>query len=516
MRGGDLTVDVVGGGAAHGRGSIGTALRAFNVVAALVFTLVTVSPAAALPVPGTDGRVTLNGWFDGLAVAATEDSPTQRPQLVTTLQLDGRFQRWLRGYVETKGRAGGPFIGGQGAGVYEFDQAFQNRSPALEFAEAWLEGRSRRFEVRAGIVRVAWGKLDGIPPSDIVNPRDFHDPLVTEAEERKIGIPMLTGTYHAPLEGWGFRGLRLGLLYVPIAVPSRLPLAEERWFPSSTEPPARFDLRPLHLGTLESARVVFGTANVPPPRGLEDGGIGARLGGSWHSADWDLYHYTGPWTGADAALVPILVPESATELTSYTSLAQKHDSLNMTAGAVAFPVGPVTVRAEVVHFNEKPYLRRASDLVSPAALRRLPLMRIEQQLLRGQPAGVPLEPLFPTLDSLEWGVGVDTVWRGFQPILQVNQVAFLEAAPRLLIGDPDTRFTASVRKNVLDERFEVEVRGQYAVERGDWFFFPRVSYLLRDDLRVRVGYLTLGGPRASLLGQYGQNDEVVLQARYSF
>jgi len=129
---------------------------------------------------------------------------------------------------------------------------------------------------------------------------------------------------------------------------------------------------------------------------------------------------------------------------------------------------------------------------------------------------VPLEPLFPTLDSLEWGVGVDTVWRGFQPILQVNQVAFLEAAPRLLIGDPDTRFTASVRKNVLDERFEVEVRGQYAVERGDWFFFPRVSYLLRDDLRVRVGYLTLGGPRASLLGQYGQNDEVVLQARYSF
>jgi hypothetical protein len=469
-----------------------------------------------LPVPGTDGNVTLNGWFDGLAVAATEDSPMQRPQLVTTLQLDGRYQRWLRGYLELKGRAGGPFIGGQGAGVYEWTQAFQNRSPALEFAEAWLEARRRRFDVRAGLVRVAWGKLDGIPPSDIVNPRDFHDPLVTEAEERKIGIPMLAGTYHLPLEGWGFRGLRLGLLYVPIAVPSRLPLAEERWFPSSTEPKGRFNLRPLMIGTLQTADVVFGTNNVPPPRGIEDGGIGARLGGSWRSADWDLYHYTGPWTGADAALVPVLVPKSLTALTAYTSLAQHHDSLNMTAGAVAFPVGSVTVRAELAHFNEKPYLRPAGDLVSPAALRRLPLDSIENQLGRRRRAYVPLGPLFPTLDSLEWGVGVDTVWRGFQPILQVNQVAFLENAPRLLIGDPDTRFTATVRKNVLDERFELEVRGQYAVERGDWFLFPRVSYLLRDDLRVRVGYLALGGPRQSLFGQYGQNDEVVLQARYTF
>jgi hypothetical protein len=315
-----------------------------------------------------------------------------------------------------------------------------------------------------------------------------------------------------PLEGWGFRGLRIGLLYVPISVPSRLPLAEERWFPSSTDPPARFSLGPL---STQPAIVLFGTANVPPPRGFEDGGIGARLGGSWRSADWDIYHYTGPWTGADGALVSTLVPRDG-EIFAYTALAQNHHSLNMTAGDVAFPIGPLTVRAELAHFNDKPYLRNAADLVQLSAFSKAVRTRIGTRLANDQPAHVPFAPLFPALDSLEWGIGVDTVWRGFQPILQVNQVAFLENAPRLLIGDPDTRFTATVRKNVLDERFEIEVRGQYAVERGDWFFFPRVSYLLRDDLRVRVGYLTLGGPAASLLGQYGQNDEVVLQARYTF
>jgi len=482
----------------------------------VVLALVVAAPAAALSVPGTDGRVTFGGWVDGLAVAATEGGPYQRPQLTTNLQFDGRYKRWLRAYLEVKGRAGGPFIGGQGVGVYEFDQAFQNRSPALEFSEAWVEGKSRRVELRAGILRMAWGKLDGIPPSDVLNPRDFHDPLVTEAEERKIGIPMVAGTYYPSLEGLGFRGLKLSLIYVPIAVPSRLPLAEERWFPSSTEPPSRLDLSGLGL-PINSARVVFGTSNVGPPRAFDDGGIGGRLGGSWRSADWDLYHYTGPWTGADAALVPILVPKpSALDPTSYTSLAQTLNTINMTAGAVAFPLGPVTVRTKLAHFNDKPYLRRASDLISPAALRALPINRIERRLAAGKSAGVPLQPLFPTLDSLEWGIGVDTVWRGFQPILQVNQVAFLESAPTLLIGNPDTRFTATIRKHVLDERFEIEVRSQYAVERGDWFFFPRFSYLLRDDLRVRVGYLAIGGPRQSLYGQYGQNDELVLQARYTF
>ena len=57
---------------------------------------------------------------------------------------------------------------------------------------------------------------------------------------------------------------------------------------------------------------------------------------------------------------------------------------------------------------------------------------------------------------------------------------------------------------------------RYAVEREAWYVFPRVSYQVRDDLRLRLGYLAVGGPQASVLGQFRENDEVVLQARYSF
>jgi hypothetical protein len=68
----------------------------------------------------------------------------------------------------------------------------------------------------------------------------------------------------------------------------------------------------------------------------------------------------------------------------------------------------------------------------------------------------------------------------------------------------------------MGERLELEVRSVYALERPAWVVFPRISYRVRDDLRLRLGYLAIGGTRRSLIGQFRDNDEVVMQARYSF
>ena len=92
----------------------------------------------------------------------------------------------------------------------------------------------------------------------------------------------------------------------------------------------------------------------------------------------------------------------------------------------------------------------------------------------------------------------------------------LDKLPRLLIHDPETRLSGTLRKHLLADRLELEVRGTYAIEREAWYVFPRASYLVRDDFRVRLGYLAVGGPRASIIGQFHDNDEFVIQARYSF
>jgi hypothetical protein len=486
--------------------------------------LVLARAAGAIEVPGSGGHLTMGGYLDGLAVAGTQDAQRQRPQALLDLHLDGVANRWLRGRLDLRGRIGGPFEGGRGVGFYNYGQTFQNVTPSVELSEAWTEVRGRKAELRLGIQKVAWGKLDGIPPSDVVNPRDFHDPIVEDFEERKIGIPAALGTYYLPsFPKLKLSELRASLIWVPFAVPPRLALIEERWFPSSIVVPDTVTIPAKVLaqaglpGPL-TLPVNLATQNHSPPRTFDAGGVGFRLGGTWWGSDWDIYHYTGPETGPDLDLRPELVL-SLTPPSGHVDsrLRQAHDTMHMTGFDFASPIGAVTVRAEAAFFQDRPYLRKTSDLISPQALNQLPVKRILAELGRRHGvAAVPLGELFPTLDSIEWGIGADTVWHGFQPLVQLNQIAILGKAPALVLSDPETRGVVSLRKRVFEDRIEFEGRGVWAFERGAWFVFPRVSYRARDDLRLRVGYLAIGGPRLSMIGQFRENDEVVLDARYTF
>ena len=470
--------------------------------------------------PGSGGRLSVGGYLDSLAVVRAEASRRQRPGALLALGLDARPARWLRGRLEIRGRAGGPFEGGH-PGEYSLVHTFQNHTPSVELSEAYVDVLSSRADLRVGIQKLAWGKLDGTPPTDVVNPRDFHDPLVEDFEERKIGIPAVLGTYYLPdVPRLALAGLRVSLAYLPIATASRLPLLEERWFPSSitavssvTVPPSVLPLDPPLV-----VPVAFRTENHRPPKTLGAGGIAFRLGGSWREVDWDVYHYTGPETGPNVDLIStayLVSPLPDLRVRSVAELRQATTDIHMTGADVAAALFGVTVRAEMAVLHDRPYLRPGADLLSGALTERTVDKILRQLASRGR-APVPLGPLFDERDSIEWGIGADYLIHGFVPLLQLNQIAFLDDGPRLLVSDPDTRLSASLKKRFLGDRLELEVRGTYAIEREAWFVFPRVSYQVRDDIRVRVGYLGIGGPTESVIGQYRDNDEFVFQGRYSF
>ena len=544
------------------------AVTVARIAWSMLLTSVLASPAFAHPIaiPGTSQRLDVSGYTEGLAVVDTGGGKRQRPEAVGVLRVDGTPVSHLETHLELRGQLGGPFEGGH-QGAFNLVHTFQNYTPSLEFHEAYAGLQLKSADVRLGIQRFAWGKLDGIPPTDVLNPRDLHDPLVADLEEAKIGIPALQTTYYAPeVAGLALSDLRATAVYVPLAVPSRLALLDERWFPSGVRPPTQLHV-PQHTGELSIERALqrlcdrgkvsgasckpvdvflasdisvaaaLHTSNHRPPLHLDAGGIGARLAGSFRGMDWDLYHYTGPEVGPNAQLDVGLVsrrfdPDTITannrritigELQARTAIRQTHSTIHMTGADLASPVGGATVRVEAAYFQDRPYLRIANDLVSEAL--RHPRVHgpfYEQAFNRGCTATRPcrgrvdLGELFPTSDAVEWGVGADYLWNGLFALLQLNQIVLLDSVPRLIIADPETRLTTTLRRRFMQERLELEVRAIYAIERGGWFAFPRVSYVVTDDLRVRLGYLAVGGSRNSLIGEFGDNDEVVMQVRYSF
>jgi hypothetical protein len=500
--------------------------------------------AAEVTVPGTTARVQASGYADALAVA-TLGGPREHPGAITQLSLLGKISRSLRLQMTTLGRVGGPFEGAH-PGIMSFVHEFQNVSPSAELNEAWGEWRGGDLQVRAGIQKFAWGKLDGPPPTDVLTPRDLHDPLVRDYEESKIGIPAIDFTYYAPpIAALALSELRASLVYVPIAVPPRLPLLEERWFPPSVASTSAVTVSQRHANeALDAAMIPFNVADdvvVPvrfhtqnhrPPAQLDAGAIAFRLGGSVRNVDWDLYQYSGPETGADAELHSSVVcdkgkacftPTGRINLHAPTFLRQRHDVIHMGGADASTVLGGLTVRAEIAGFLDRPYLRVASDLTSPEALGP-EVPGIVENLFgdvtakpprRGR-APVPLGPLFPKRNTIEWGIGGDYLIEGFLPLLQVNQIAFVDDGPRQLLANPDTRLLASLRRKFLQDTLELELRGVYAFERAAWFVYPRATYRWGDHWRFRVGYLGIGGPLDSVIGQYHANDEFTFEARYAF
>jgi hypothetical protein len=105
-------------------------------------------------------------------------SPSQNPSGLIDVRLAAEPHRTVRLFLETRTLFGGTPKDADGFGVFNLSDTFQNNSPSLAFEEAHVDVALRHAELRAGLQKFTWGRLDLIQPGDVINPRRFYDPFL--------------------------------------------------------------------------------------------------------------------------------------------------------------------------------------------------------------------------------------------------------------------------------------------------------------------------------------------------
>ena len=471
----------------------------------------------------------LEGSLEGRYVQRVHSSsPRENPQATLRLRPAADVTSWLRLKSAFTATAGGAPRDPDGPGVFNWDDTLQDVSPSLEVEESALELLFDTLDVRLGIQKFAWGKLDGIQPNDVVNPESFGDPILEDENDRKIGVPALSATAYLPSPpGPRFENLQLTGVWLPIVTAFRFADDDERWYPPIARVPPQSTVDGFTVRNEARVRNGDVPSRPSPWSDLRNGGGAGRFAGFLGGADFGFYLYDGydtqPALDADArgfvrfdptrpGCVP-LEPECF-DVRSEVDVVPVFQRVTLVGGDLAYGVLGATLRAEGAFVKNRLYPRAIRDIVETQEIGT-----INQALLltgQEQEVEIRLSPVNVRRDGIEWGFGGDYLWNDTFLLLQLNQTIVLDNDVDLLISDTETRIAMTVRRSFFAERLEAELIGFYGMQGVYGVAHPRITYDLTDEVDVRVGYVLIEGHENSIIGQYKENDQGYVRLRLSF
>jgi hypothetical protein len=365
-----------------------------------------------------------------------------------------------------------------------YDKVYQSNTPFLEFKELYGAYSTDIFELRAGVQRFAWGRLDEYPINDRLNPSDYTHFITRALEDRKIGVPSLSA--RLTKNDWS-----LEAAWVPLLVPYRLPMPNERW---------------SRISGISEFTKLPGVEVIPnepdlPPRTLGNGSVGMRL---LHTGlvEWgiNLFH------GYD--LRPVF---KTTELniSSFTGKLQvdpgyapdfhKMSSIGIDAAAVN---DIWSLRAEAAYSFGRYFNTRWELWGYPSNL---------------APGTFPLNPNEHKSDALEYGIGVD--FRLVEDCLltvQAQQTVIMNRTNTLYDRKFETLLWANVKNGWMNQKVETNLNIAYNPEHTDFMAKAKAVYVFTDSWKTGVTATIFTGDSQSLFGRFPRNDQVEAELVYSW
>ena len=438
------------------------------------------APCLAGDYLSVSGRLDLRG-----VVALDGDSEEEYPSLIGRLKIDTppskwRFHSWLEGgwdgTVKLPAR--------DNALLKKFDEVYQSNTPFLEFKELYVGYAANDLELRAGIQRFAWGRLDAYPINDLLNPWDYTRFILRPLEDRKIGVPSLSANLYKG--DWS-----LEAVWVPVLVPYRLPLPDERWFGRSIL---------SEFSRAADAKTEPGEPYLPP-RILENSAVGLRVQRAG-DIEWalNLFHGFDPRPVFKTTALAITPQSGKIRIDpGFVPDFHKITSIGVDAAAIA---GDWSLRAEAAYTFDRVFNTRQELWGYPEA----PV-----------PGVFPLAPNQHRSDTVAYGVGADyRIAEDVLLTLQAQQTVILDRPNTLYDRQFETLLWGNLKVFLMNHKVETNLNIAYNPEHGGGKGRLNLWYTFTDSWKAGITAVAFTGPSQSLFGRYADIDQVELEIRYAW
>jgi hypothetical protein len=331
----------------------------------------------------------------------------------------------------------------------------------IELREFYLRTLLWGTHLTLGKQQVVWGKADGLKLLDVVNPQNFREFILDSFDDSRIPL----WTFNAELS---IGGGNLQFLWIPDRSNHQLPKADATFAFTSplivpqAPPGVAVNLRPVER----------------PNNVVTDSDIGMRFSRFWHGWDltWNyLYHYID---------LPVFFQSlSLAAGGPVVTVSPRYERNHLLGGSFSNAFGDLTVRGEVV-FNSDRYV-----------------------LTRNR------EDRDGVIKSSEASYVIGLDWSGVQDTLisfQLFQSWLLNPADGIVRDALDTTTTVLLRRHFFNETLDAEVLWLQSLNLGDGLIRPKISYELRDNMKIWTGFDVFYGDCNGLFGQFDRNDRLVI------
>lgn len=441
---------------------------------------------AATSLSIADDTLSVSGKIDLRGIEAfNNDAVKEEPSFTGRVRVDSsgsfwQFRSWLEGGWDGTVKRPAP----DKQLFKNFDEVYQSNTPYLEFKELYVARSAGDVDIRAGIQRFAWGRLDEYPSNDLLNPWDYTQFLRKPLEDRKIGVPSISAAVSK--SDWSF-----DTVWVPVFVPYRLPLLNERWSGVTAT---------SALAQVPNAEIVMAEPGLPQ-RTIENGNLGLRVRRAG-DIEWavNLYHgYDPKPVFKTTSLVIDPLPDKVLVDPGVTPAFHRITSFGLDAAAVT---GALSIRAEAAYIMNRYHNIRRELWGYPTVL---------------APGVYPLAPIEHKSDAIDYGISAD--YRLFEDALltmQAQQTIILHRPDTLYERKVETILWANLKSGWMNQKVETNVSLAYNPEHGDTMVKANARYVFTDSWKAGISAIILNGPPESIFGKYARNDQVEAELAYSW